>query len=413
MIKKIFLLTLLSFIIIFSVMSHTKIVYATNGLDIKSNHAISVDMKTGEIIYSKKADVKAEPASITKLLTALLLDEHKNPSDILLYTEDSLKQPSSSIFVDFSADVKVGDEISASTAMDALLLYSANDIATLIASNISKDLDEFSLLMDKKAKDIGMLNSDFYTPSGLDSDDSLNGNKHYTTAYDLSLLGKEVFKSDWIKETMAKQNTIQLDIKNDTPIVIKNSNNNLNKKGCVGGKTGFTTKAGRCLISFYKRGDREMIGVVLDSPTRPDSFEDMSKLIDYSYSVPKKILYKKGDVITTEKIKFKPILIGPSITKSIDIVATEDITFYDNEINSSIKPKIVLNSISAWDLKNDKTIGSINYEFRNNKLSFPLSTTSSTSDFIKDENVLYLTLFLSVIALLICFGVILRKKFSA
>ena len=409
-------ITILSLILI--VFNNSIITYAMEAPSISAQNAISIDMKTGEIIYSKNIDENVQPASVIKLLTALLLDEHKKKDDLLFYSKDALDQPSSSIFVDFSAEVVEGDEILASTVMDALLIYSANDIATLIADNIAGNTDEFSLLMDKKAKEIGMENSNFYTPSGLDNDKRLYGNEHYTSAYDLSKLGIEALKSDWIRETIAKEKDITLDIANDTPIIIDNTNNNLGKNGCIGGKTGFTDKAQRCLLSFYERDDRYILGVVLGCPTRPDSFKDMTALIDYSYKVPKTLAYKKGDTVSTETIDFKPLgFFGPSLNKQVTIIADEDISFFANEENNSIEPEISLKNLSIANLSSEKEIGTLTYTFRDNISSFKLSTLESRSDFIKDAKWIYIILILCLISIIsvciLCYKYLIKKKIKS
>ena len=398
----VFKILLFSFILI--VFNNSIITYAMEVSNISAQNAISIDMKTGEIIFSKNIDENVQPASVTKLLTALLLDQHKNKDDLLFYSKDALDQPSSSIFVDFSTEVVEGNEILASTVMDALLIYSANDIATLIADNISGSIDKFSLLMDEKAKEIGMHNSNFYTPSGLDSDKRLYGNQHYTSAYDLSKLGTEALKSDWIRETIAKEKDITLDIKNDTPIIIDNTNNNLGENGCIGGKTGYTEKAQRCLLSFYERDDRYILGIVLGCPTRPDSFKDMTKLIDYSYKAPKTLVYKKGDTISTENIDFKPLcFFGPSLSKQVTVIADEDISFFANEENNSIEPKLSLEDLSVTDLSSKKEIGTLTYTFRDNISSFKLSTLETRSDFIKDAKWIYITfIFCSIAVIFVC-----------
>ena len=172
-------------------------------------------MDTNEVIYSKNANEKAQCASTTKLITALLLSENKKKTDYLIYTENSMKQPSSSMFTDYKTNLKINDKISANDVMNSLLLHSANDMATLISENLAKDINSYNILMDKKTKEIGMKNTNFYTPSGLDSDDILQGQSHYTTAYDMALLAIEAFNSPWIRETMAKKDNVKLNIPSD------------------------------------------------------------------------------------------------------------------------------------------------------------------------------------------------------
>lgn len=390
------------------------IVLATELPKIKAETALSVDLETRDIIFSKNAEKRMEPASITKLLTALVLSDNYDKDDMLKYTQNAMNQASSSIFLDFGADIEPGFEISGETAMNGLLLYSGNDIATLISDNIAKDADDFSRIMNEKAQLLGMKNSKFYTPNGLDSDDTLNGNSHYTTAYDLYLLSKEVRKNDWLMETMNKSGEIELDIPNDPPIVIKNTNNNLNKKGCIGGKTGFTTKAGRCLLAFYERDGRNLVGIILNSPTRVDSFKDMDILMDYSYSTDKTTLYKKNDVVDTKKISFKPLkFFGPKLNTTVNIVASDDIKIYSNDMNNKIKPQINIENLSGWNLSDNTNIGSLKFNFKDSSQSFNLTTDKTTKDILKEFKSFYITLAISLIVIsitLVIVIILIRKK---
>ncbi|MGL5573950.1 MAG: D-alanyl-D-alanine carboxypeptidase family protein [Sarcina sp.] len=384
--------------------------FASELPNIKATSALSVDLDTKEIIFSKNAEDKMQPASLTKLMTGFILSENYSKKDILIYTQNAMNQESSSIFLDFSADIEAGFEVSALTVMDGLLIYSGNDIATLISDNIAGTSDNFSKLMNEKANALGMKNSKFYTANGLDSDDILKGNSHYTTAYDLYLLSKVVKENKWMMETMAKSGDISIDLPNDTPIIIKNTNNNLNKDGCIGGKTGYTDKAGRCLLAFYERDGRNFVGIILDSPTRSDSFKDMTKLMNYSFSTSKKLFYKKGDVIDTKTIDFKPFrFFGPTFTTTVNIVTDKDILFYSNDMNNSIKPKINLENISAWNLTNDSIVGSLTFNFKDSSETFNLTTDKTTKNIIKEFKSFYIILAVSLLIIIIVIYLI-RKK---
>ena len=118
-----------------SILLNISISFATELPNIKCKSALSVALETGEIIFSKNAEDKVQPASIANLLTGLLLTENFSKNSLLEYTQNTINQESSSIFLDFSAEIKPGYEVSGKTVMDALLLYSGNDIATLISLN--------------------------------------------------------------------------------------------------------------------------------------------------------------------------------------------------------------------------------------------------------------------------------------
>lgn len=234
--------------------------------------AITIDLDTNEIIYKKNIDVKMYPASITKLITAIILAEKKSPNDILIYSDKAKSEEPSKL------DLEVGEKVSAKDAMNALLMYSANDIAYMIAENISGTAEDFSILMNTKAQELGLKSTHFVTPNGLPDPN------HYSTAYDLAILSKAVYKNPWIMETLGTK-TIQLTTSSKT-IDITNTNKFLGTDGCIGGKTGYTQAAGRCLMCIYERNGTKMLGIVLKSEYDENDtvvFDDMKKIIDYSY----------------------------------------------------------------------------------------------------------------------------------
>ncbi|MGL5823236.1 MAG: D-alanyl-D-alanine carboxypeptidase family protein, partial [Sarcina sp.] len=386
-----FFKTFITSLIIFSLLPSIKSKSEPINLNIEAKIAITIDVATNEIIFSKNGLEKAQPASITKLLTALILSENYNKEDFLIYTENALLDESSSIFQDFKTDLKVGTKIKATTVMDALLINSANDMATIIAENISGSKDSFSDEMNKTAKEIGMLDSEFFTPNGLDSDDILKGNSHYTTAYDLTILGKRILKNEWILETLAKKDNIILEIPSEEEIKISNSNQNLNINGCFGGKTGYTYKAGRCLISFYERDNKKIIGVILNSPTRNSSFLDMEKLINHSFNVKKERLYESNDSVFSKSINFRPYkFIGPSVKYNLSFNTNEEIALYPNEIYNKFEKNIVEADINLWNLKEGAKIGDLRIQTATDNFLFPLVSTVSTLDIIKNFAYFYI-----------------------
>lgn len=411
--KKIF--SYLTFtLIIFFILSDLNTGYAfaqdLNNMEITADKAITIDIQTNEIIYAKNADEKAQPASTTKLMTAALLSLNKNASDMLSITNTALNQPSSSIYKDYSLNLSSGDLISADNVMKGLLLHSGNDMATIIAEAISGNVDNFANLMNEKAIELNMHNTHFSTPSGLDTEEALNGKEHYTTAYDLSLLGQYAFSNPWVLNA-ASTTTANLDINDENSITLTNGNKNLNKNGCLAGKTGFTTKAGRCLVALYERNGRQILGVILGS-TSDDYFNDMEKIIDYSYEVKPSILYKNGETVDTEDLEFKLFkFFGPKITYNIPFILKEDVYQYFNDINA-LESKISLNAdVNLWNLSKDSVIGTLTIQERNATKTFNIYTNITTKDLIKKNIVIYL-ICLSIILFIFLFVIIkiIRKK---
>ncbi|WP_040212141.1 D-alanyl-D-alanine carboxypeptidase family protein, partial [Clostridium polynesiense] len=257
----------------------TKAQAKTDPPNIVGQYAITIDADTGEVIYSKNGDAKSYPASTTKLLTALLLAENKNKEDILKFTESALKQPDYALYRSFGP-IPLGTTMSADDVMKSLMLFSGNDIAYLIADNVAGDTSKFSDMMNAKLKEWGLNNSHFVNPNGLHHDN------HYTTPFELAVITKKAYENPWVKETMA-QSKATVNTSLNKPINLENRNKNVGTDGCVAGKTGYTSPAGRSLAAVYERDGRTIIGVVMKSAYDVQDtqvFKDMKNIIDYSYA---------------------------------------------------------------------------------------------------------------------------------
>ncbi|WP_446899539.1 D-alanyl-D-alanine carboxypeptidase family protein [Clostridium sp. LBM24168] len=348
--------------------------------------AITVDMQTGEIIYEKNIDTKIYPASTTKLMTAILLTENKNKTSFLKYTKDAKLQPAASLNDDIHS-IDIGDTMSAVSAMDALLLYSANDIAYMIAENISGNTSSFAAKMNKKANEFGLKNTHFVTPNGLHNAD------HYSTAYDMSIIAKHAFGNPWIKETMSKHTST---IKTSKGIVfpLQNRNKLLGKNGCIGGKTGYTIPAGRCLVAIYERSGRKILGVVMKSIYDTNDtyvFGDMEKIIDWSYNKKASIIFKKNSIINYKNLKYKPLGFGPGVNLSVPVIISEDVRYYENPVNKNeLKEHIYFNNITSDELEGTSPIGTLNISQRDYTKDYKLYSNLSKTDILKKSLPIYI-----------------------
>ena len=377
---------LLLFTLIFTLVFSTTVFAAVKPPELIGKAAISVDMDTNEIIYTKNIDNKMYPASITKLITALLLAENKKSTDNLTYTASAKKQPPFSYNLN-KHPIAIGDTMSADNVMDGLLLYSGNDIAYMIADNVGGDSEKFAKMMNDKASSLGMKGSHFTTPNGLDD----ANDEHYTTAYDLTLLGRAAYKNDWVKASMGKKTSV-IKSANGPEATVENRNKLLGIDGNVGGKTGVTKKAGRCLVSIYERNGRKIIGVVMNSeynlPQDTKVFEDMTTLINYSYSAQKEVLSKKDIAIKTISVPYKVIpFIGPKRTISVPLQTKEDVASYSNDV----KPvtSLDVSSINPWKLNKDTSVGTLAISQKDSHKSYKLYPTISKSALIKDNIIIY------------------------
>lgn len=321
---------------------------------ITAKYAITMDLKTGEVIYSKNADAKAYPASITKLLTAMIFAENAHKTDTIKFTESAKAQPQYSLHSNWpGVTMKVGDTMSADDVMKGLLMFSGNDAAYMIADHVAGSAESFADLMNKKAQEIGMKNSHFVTPNGLHNVD------HYTTAYDLALLTKAAFSNPWVKEVMETKNaTISIGGKT---VNLENRNRTLGKYGNEAGKTGTTNQAGECLAAVYNRDGREIIGVVLNSAVSANDstrYNDMNQIMDYSYNAKPAVIKSAGDSVDNVTLNYKMFkFFGPEKTIEAPVKLSEDAMLYKNSFNEK-NYKIDFNSDNhdAWSVATHKNV---------------------------------------------------------
>lgn len=388
---------------------------------ITGEYAISIDANTMEVIYSKNGDSKAYPASLTKLLTASILLENKTLKDNLYYSKIAKYQPISSINRSYKL-ITVGEELSVDSVLKSMILVSANDMAEVVGTNIpnlkSETDDAFIKLMNDKAISIGMIESHFVTANGLDSQTL----EHYSTAYDLSLLGKEAYKNKNIME-ISKIPETEITIGNTSPIKLINTNkfvrpnDSFYDPSCIGGKTGYTDKAGRCLITMFERSGKKIIGVVLKSNrSSGDSiiFNDMKNLINFSYTSVKSPLifkdpytmkitsYESNKTISTVPLSYKLFgFFGPTKVKNVDIYLNEPINYYKNEFNNTHLQISYSITDSLFRSSNKNPIGKLDLSIKNNKSSYNIYSKTIIMDILKDNALIYFgLLFLFVVFLL-------------
>lgn len=392
----------------------TKEVYAQNQTppSIVGKYAITMDYDTGEIIYAKDVDGKAYPASTTKLITGLLFAEHMKRDDVLRYTQDALNQPEYSLNKNFKM-LTVGDTMTANDVMESLLLFSANDAAYMIADAVSGNVNNFKDLMNSKVKELGLKNTHFVTPNGLHNDD------HYSTAYDLTVIGRAAYENPWVQEVMQLKNaTVQAS--NGKHVNIENRNRYIGQDGNIGGKTGYTSKAQRCLVSINEKNGRKIIGTVLFSQydSRDETvFNDMKKLMNYSFSNEKSIFLKKGEVIDTIPVEYKAFkFFGPKKTIDVPIILNEDITYYENDVNKKeFSTSVDIKNIDAWKLAANSDSPKIIASQRLYNHEYSAKADIGISSLIKANFLLYLITFVSIILiifiiLLIIRGINMRKR---
>lgn len=385
---------------------------STNAPEIIGEAAITMDVETGEVIYSKNADLKFSPASTTKLMTALLFAENKTKSDMLTFSDTALKVTETSL--NNYKLVNPGDKISADDAMKALLIFSANDSAYLIAESVGGTVDNFVAMMNEKAKELGLTNTTFFNPCGLEID-PLNPSStaiNQTTAYDLAKIGIAAFQNEWIKDIISEK-YIETSIDLSGSLVqIETRNKLLGKDGNLGGKTGNEDLAGHCFVGLYERDGRDLVTVVLKSVygvRGMNVFEDTEKIANYSYSAPKEIFKTANDEVGTIDLTYKAFgFFGAEKTVTAPIYVTEDVTYYKNDFNDKNATITYTNeNKDAWKLSGNKAI---KLTFSTPGFSKEVNGTIKLSklDLIKTNLPLYLLSALVIIIIIVLVFVIIK-----
>lgn len=254
-----------------------------DGLSVSAQAAILISADTGEVIFEKNSHLKLSMASTTKIMTALLLAEQNTPDKTVVTTKEMVTVEGSSM------GLREGDTVSYKALLCGMLLSSGNDAANTTAIVLGGSLSNFANMMNARAQEIGMTDTHFVTPSGLDDDD------HYSTAYDMSLLASCAMKNaDFKKVASSEQMTVCY---GNPPYnrTLTNHNRLLSLyDGTVGVKTGFTKKSGRCLVSSAEKDGKAVIAVTLNAP---DDWDDHIAMFDYGFSQLecKDITYKFED----------------------------------------------------------------------------------------------------------------------
>ena len=301
---------------------------------INARHAVVFDRLSGTILYGKNENEQCKMASTTKILTAIVVIE--STSDLSTITTVSSKAAHTG---GSRLGLSTDDKISIHDLLYGLLMVSGNDAAVALAEFVSGTVQDFSELMNQKSNDLGLTSSHFITPHGLDQDE------HYTTAFELAKIADYALKNDFFAQIVKTSNyTINIDGNSKN---LHNTNELLGYfDGIYGIKTGFTNGANRCLVSSCKRGDLDVICVVLGCDTKKNRTSDSVKLLNYvfnnfyvvniydaidkefdiwksskssSIKVDKGICSNLNFYLNDEQIKFKKIAINNSGLNKIDI----------------------------------------------------------------------------------------------
>ncbi|WP_243386439.1 D-alanyl-D-alanine carboxypeptidase family protein [Bacillus kexueae] len=296
--------------------------------DVKS--AILMERDTGEILYASNADEKLPPASMTKIMTMLLIMEELDKGTLKLdekvrASEYAASMGGSQIFLE------AGEEMTVEDLLKGIAIASGNDASVAMAERIAGSEDAFVAKMNEKAKELGLKNTQFQNPTGLPEDG------HYSSAKDMALMAKELLKyEDITKYTGTYEDYLREN--SDEKFWLVNTNRLVKfYPGVDGVKTGYTNEAKYCLTATAKKGDMRVIAVVFGAPTPKHRNAQVTKMLDYAYSQ-----YETHPLFTRNE-KVSDVKISKGSDQNVNLVTSEPISILTKKGESidDIKQEVV------------------------------------------------------------------------
>ena len=337
------------FIFIAVFMTFTSVITGFYYADAETNYdssEIVMDVTSNRVLFSKNADEKRFMASTTKILTAIVIIDSCDINDQVVVSEKTVGVEGSSIYLE------KGEVLSVKDLLYGLMLRSGNDCAETLAIYKCGSIEKFAGLMNKKAQEIGAKNSHFVNPHGLHDDN------HYTTAYDLALISCYAMNNPVFKEIVSTKKTVIPFTTRNTNRVLINKNKMLWEfDGATGVKTGFTKKAGRCLVSSCNRNGLELVSVVLNCPPMFDRSKEILNDAFNKYSPYK--LVESDNIVDFIEIK-------DSIAKC-PIYVKNDVILPLSEFElNNIEIKYEIPTVLSKPVIKDEEVGKIKFYVKNN-----------------------------------------------
>lgn len=270
------------------------------GPEVSAQSAVVLTADTGAVLFEKDGHTPRPVASTTKIMTALLaLEAAQERGDPLVdITQEMVAVEGSSM------GLQAGDSISLTGLAAGMLLASGNDAANAAALYLDASLESFAARMNQRAAVLGMEDTHFVTPSGLDGEDA-QGLGHLSTAYDMALLARAALEDQAFRQ-LCSSPSLAVEFAEPVKRVTYTNHNKLltQYQGCVGVKTGFTKEAGRCLVSAAERDGALLIAVTLNAP---NDWQDHAALLDYGFSQVEPYQLAGGDVRLTVPVVGSPV----------------------------------------------------------------------------------------------------------
>lgn len=364
--------------------------------DITAKNVLLAETNTGKILYQKNIDKKIYPASVTKLLTAILVVENCDLDEIVTVSENAVKSVPSGYV---NANLQIGEELTVNDLLNVMLIPSANDAANALAEHIGGSIESFSTMMNTKARELGCIGSNFTNPSGL------HQKEHYTTTRDLLLISNEAVSNETIKKIIGKlrfslpktnKYTGASRIFTNTNYIIRKEYTNHYYKYCIGGKTGYTGEAKNCVVAFFEKDGINLTAIIMgeSAEIKGKKFLDAKQLAKYVY----KNYEEKKIANADEKYETITISNGTRESKKLDVIYEEDIKILESkDINiENIETNVEYIKLKA-PINEGEIIGSIKYTYEGVEYKTNLIAKTNVTESKTLRNILYILIPILVI----------------
>ncbi len=261
-------------------------------LEVAAPSAVLMETATGTVLYEKNAHERLAPASVTKVMTLLLVMEALENGriswdDTVTASEFAANKGGSQVYLE------AGEQMTMDEMLKSVVVSSANDCATALAEHIAGSEDAFVTMMNSKAEELGMADTHFVNCTGLDDDE--DASEHLTSAYDIAVMSRELLKHEPIR----KYTTIWMDTVRNGEFGLSNTNKLVRfYQGTTGLKTGYTSSAGHCLSASAMRDGVEYVAVVLHCNSSADRFQSAKQLLDYGFANYTLVQPEAGEIPT-------------------------------------------------------------------------------------------------------------------
>ena len=317
--------------------------------EVSAKSAILIEACSGEVIFSKNPDVRLPMASTTKIMTALVAIESCDISKTVSVSPTAVGVEGSSVYLYPEEKLTLEDLIY------AMMLESANDAAAAIAIEVGGSVEKFAEMMNQKAQSMGLCDTHFENPHGLD------GDSHFTTARELALIAREALSNLTFKKIVSThKKTIPLNETEGVRLLINHNKMLVSYEGAVGVKTGFTKKSGRCLVSAAERDGLTFIAVTLSAP---DDWRDHTEMLDYGFS-----LYEARTLCTRGSFSYiMPISGGQS--DHVMLENTQDVTVILPRGYGEIKCTVELPRFCLAPISEGECLGRLVFSFNGEEIA--------------------------------------------